>query len=94
MLVYKASQVVACVKEEPKSWTFQGREGVVHSAKLSVLGTDGGVASIRLKGKTAEELAAKISRVPIGKSAEIPILEVIPVFRSGDRKASGYEFAA
>lgn len=94
MLTYKAAQVVACAKNEPKPWEFQGKSGVSHSAKLACLGTDGGAVSITLKAKTDEELSKKIAKLPVGKPAEIPVTEVVPVFRQGERKPSGYELVA
>lgn len=94
MLVYKAQQVVACVKEEPKPWKMEGREGVTHSAKLAVIGVNAEAASIRLKAKSADELAAKVAKYTVGKPAEIAVVEVIPVFRSGDRRAASYELVA
>ena len=93
-LVYDAAQVVACVKEDPKDWQFEGKSGTVHSAKLAVVSSTGDVASIKIKAKTAEDLTKKVAQFTIGKTAKIPIKEIIPVFRTGDRKPSGYEFAA
>jgi hypothetical protein len=92
MLVYKAQQVVACTKLEPKPWEMAGRSGVTHAAKLAVLGVNGDVENIKLKSKTAEELVAKVGKFTIGKAAEVPIFAVIPVFKQGDRKPSSYEF--
>lgn len=92
MLVYKAQQIVACVKDEPKPWSFDGKSGVSHSARLSCFGVDGSVASIRLKAKTAEELVLKVSKYTLGKSAEVPINEVTPVFKTGERRAASYEY--
>lgn len=92
MLVYKAAQVVACTKEDPKPWTMEGRTGVTHSAKLALLSTSGDVDQVRLKAKSAEELLAKVGRFSIGKPAEVVVTEVIPVFRAGDRRACSYEY--
>lgn len=94
MLIYSARQVIACQEEEPKPWEFAGRKGTSYTAKLAVLGQLADVATIKLKAKTQEELASKIAKYPIGKPADIHILEVIPVFQQGNRKASGYELAA
>ena len=93
-LVYDAAQVVACVKEEPKDWEMNGKKGTTHSAKLAVVSASGDVASIKLKAKTAEDLTKKVAQFTLGKPAKIGIKEIIPVFRAGDRKPSGYEFAA
>lgn len=94
MLIYKAAQVIAITKNEPKPWEMGGRSGVSHTAKMAVVGNAADVASITLKSKTAEELTAKIGKFPIGKAAEIQIVEVVPVFKSGDRKAASYELTA
>ena len=93
-LMYKAAQVVACVREEPKPWEMNGRKGVSHTAKLAVVSASGDVAAIKLKADSADKLTEKVAKFAIGKSAEIPIREIVPVFRSGDRKPSGYEFTA
>lgn len=94
MLVFKAVQVIAIVKNEPKPWEMGGRSGVSHTAKMAVVGGNADVASITLKSKTAEELTAKIGRYVVGKASEIQILEIVPVFKAGDRKAASYEFTA
>jgi len=94
MLMYKAMQVVAVTKNEPKPWKMEGREGVNHSAKMAVIGTAADVASITLKAKTADELTAKVAKYTVGKPAEIQILDVVPVFKTGDRRAASYELTA
>lgn len=94
MLVFKAAQVIACNVQDPKEWTMNGRSGVTHSAKLAVIGPMADVASITLKAKTAEELKAKAAKYPIGKPAEVHVVDIVPVFKSGDRKASAYEYTA
>lgn len=94
MLLYKAAQVIAIVKNEPKPWEMGGRSGVTHSAKMAVIGANADVASITLKAKTAEDLDKKIGRFVVGKATEVPIQEVVPVFKSGDRKAASYELTA
>ena len=93
-LIYDAAQVVACVKLEPKDWEMAGRKGTSHNAKLAVVSASGDVASITLKSKSADELTKKVAQFTIGKPARIPIKEIVPVFKTGDRKPSGYEFAA
>lgn len=92
MLVYKAAQVIACTRLEPKTWSMNGQNGTTHSAKMAVLGVDGTAENITLKAKTAEELNAKVAKYTLGKPGDVPIREVVPVFRSGDRKPSSYEF--
>jgi hypothetical protein len=85
---------VACVKEEPKPWEFNGKTGVVHAAKLACVSASGEVASIKLKAKTADELTAKMARFTLGKPAEVQVTEIVPVYRQGDRKPSGYEYVS
>lgn len=94
MLVYKAVQVIAIVKNEPKPWEMGGRSGVTHSAKMAVIGENADVASITLKSKSAEDLTAKIGRFHVGKPTEVRITDIVPVFKQGDRKAASYEFTA
>lgn len=93
-LIYKAAQVVAIVRNDPKPWTMDGRSGVSHSAKMAVIGTGAGVAEITVKAKTAEDLDKKLSKCVIGKPADILIEQVVPVFKAGDRKAASYELTA
>jgi len=92
MLIFRSAQVVAIHKEDPKPWEMNGKTGVTHSAKLSCVGTRGDVAVIKLKAKTAEDLEKKIALYPAGKAADVIVLDVLPMFRPGERKASGYEF--
>lgn len=94
MLVFKAQSVIAATQEEPKEWSMNGRSGTTHSARLAVVGPKANVAEIRLKAKTADELKAKVAKYTIGKPAEIEIHEIVPVFRSGDRRAASYEMTA
>jgi hypothetical protein len=91
-IVVKAQQVVACVMEEPKPWEMGGKAGVVHSARLACVDSAGEVASIKLKAKSEAELKQKMAAYTIGKPADIRVKEIIPVFRSGDRKPTDYEF--
>ena len=93
MLVYKAKQVIAVTLRDPKDWEMNGRKGTTHSAVLCVLGGDGNAENITLKAKTSEELKAKVAKFELAKPADVPIKEIIPVFKAGDRKPSGYEFA-
>ena len=94
MLMYKAAQVVAVVKSDPKPWTMEGRTGVTHSAKMAVIGAAAGVAEITVKAKTAEELDKKLVKFVVGKPAEVAIEQVVPVFKTGDRRAASYELTA
>ncbi len=91
MLIYKAVQVVSINKNEPKPWEMGGKSGVAHSAQLACVSSTGEVSSIKIKAKTGEELDAKLKIFTPGKAAEIRIHDVVPMFRAGDRKASGYE---
>lgn len=93
-LVYDAAQVIGVVKLEPKDWDFGGKKGTTHAAKMAAYSASGDVANITLKAKTADELTKKVAQFTIGKPAKIAIREIIPVFKAGDRKPSGYEFAA
>lgn len=93
-LVYQAAQVIAVVKEDPKDWEMNGRKGTVHSAKMAVVSATADVATIRLKSDTAEGLVKKVALYAQGKPATIPITQIVPVFKQGDRKPSGYEFTA
>jgi hypothetical protein len=52
---------------------------------------DGKASNLKVKAKTAEDLVAKVGALTIGKPAELPVVEVVPVFRAGDRRASAYE---
>lgn len=94
MLMYKAAQVVAIVRNDPKPWTMEGRSGVTHSAKMAVIGQTASVAEIVIKAKTSEELEKKLAKFVVGKPADIAIEQVVPVFKSGDRRAASYEFTA
>ena len=91
MIVFKAAQVLKTVINEPKPWEMGERKGVTHSAKVAVFGELGDADTIVLKAKTEDELKAKLAKYPVGKPAEIRITTFTPVFRAGDRKASGYE---
>lgn len=79
MLVYKAAQVVASQPYHERPYKFKNDagemvEGVSKYSDVTVLGTGGAVAVIRFKGKTPEEVTAKVAKLTIGKAAEIPIL--------------------
>lgn len=80
MLVYKALQVVATSEmTHDKPWemvdekTGQKRTGVSNFCDVTVLSSGGGVAVIRLKGKNIDEVKAKLSKLTVGKPAEIQI---------------------
>lgn len=93
-LIYDAAQVVACVKLDPKDWAMGDRRGTSHRAKLAVVSATGDVASITLKSDTADNLVKKVNLYTLGKPAKVAIKEIVPVFKQGDRKPSGYEFTA
>lgn len=94
MLIYKAAQVIGVVKQEPKPWKMGDRSGVTFTAKMACVGAGMDTQCIVLKAKTAEELVAKVAKYTLGKPAEVPVLELVPVFKAGDRRASGYEMVA
>jgi len=94
MLMFKAAQVIVATLEEPKAWKMEGREGVTHAAVVCCLGHDGKASNIKIKGKSAEELNAKIGALTPGKPFDLPIIDVVPIFKQGDRRASGYELVA
>jgi hypothetical protein len=89
-LIYDAAQVLGCVKQPSKPWEFEGRKGTVHTAKLAVFGTLGGVAEITLKATSEEELVKKVSQYTPGKPAKVPISEIEPMYLEGRNKPSGY----
>lgn len=94
MLAYKALQVIAATREEPKDWEMNGRKGTTHAATICVLGHAGKADNIKIKAKTADELNVKVDALTIGKPYDFPILEVVPVFKAGDRRPSSYELVA
>jgi hypothetical protein len=94
MLQYNAAQVIACGSKDMKPWNINGKTGETHTAKLAVVSASGEATSIRLKAKTEKELTEKIAKYTVGKPAVIPITEVVPVFRAGDRKAADYEYTS
>jgi len=94
MLVFKAAQIIVATREEPKDWDMGGKKGTTHPATLCCLGFDGKASNIKIKAKTEDELNAKIAQLTIGKPYDLPIVEVIPVFKTGDRRASGFELVA
>ncbi len=91
MLMYRALQVIAATLEEPRDWEMAGRKGTIHSAMVCCLGHDGKASNLRIKAKTAEDIAAKVGALTVGKPADLPVVEVVPVFKAGDRRASAYE---
>jgi len=91
MLVYDATQVIQATKQPPKDWEMNGRKGTIHSAKLALLSASGDVETVVLKAKTEEELVKKLAVYTPGKPAKVPVRELIPVYKAGDRKPSGYE---
>jgi hypothetical protein len=88
MLVYKAAQVVAAQPYEEKGWEMPDdqnpgkmRSGISRFCDVTVISTNGSVASVRMKGKTADEVKAKVAKLTIGKPAEI----VITAMKTGAR---------
>lgn len=79
MLVYKAQTIVSSGNRvENKPWSMKGDDGkdisgVSNYVDLTVIGTAGAVAVIRLKGKDQVEVTAKLGKYTIGKPAEIEI---------------------
>jgi len=49
------------------------RSGVSNFCDLTVIGTAGQFATVRVKAKSESELVAKVGKYTIGKPAEIPI---------------------
>lgn len=93
-LVFKALQVICVTREEPKEWEMNGRKGVSHTAMVCCLGNDGKAANIKLKAAAAEELTEKISCLTIGKPYDLPVVEVVPIFKANERRPSAYELVA
>lgn len=78
MLVYKAAQVVAAQPVISKDWEMNGedgkpRKGTSIYSDVTVLGATGAVAVIRFKGKTEDDVKARVGKLTIGKPAEIEI---------------------
>jgi hypothetical protein len=94
MLAYKALQVIAATREEPKDWEMNGKKGTTHAAMICVLGHAGKADNLKVKAKSAEELHAKLDALTLGKPYDFPIIEVVPIFKAGDRRPSAYEFVA
>ena len=94
MLVFKSLQVICATRNEAKDWSMNGKSGVSHSAFVCVVGMDGKASNIKIKAASAEDLNAKIGQLTIGKPYEFPIVEIVPVFKTGERKAASYEYVA
>lgn len=78
MLVYKAAQVVAAQPIVTKDWEMNGddgkpRKGTSIYSDVTVLGAAGAVAVVRFKGKSEEDVKAKVGKLTVGKPAEIEI---------------------
>lgn len=81
MLVYKAQQVIAASAVTNKPYEFTDEKGAKKSgtsiySDVTVLGSDGSVAVIRLKAKTEDEVKQRVGKLAVGKAAEIPIRDV------------------
>lgn len=79
MLVYKALQLVKILPVVSRDWEMKNddgdgtRKGTSHYCDATVIGEQGDVASIRFKGKTADEATKKAAQYQVGKAAQIPI---------------------
>lgn len=79
MLVYKAQQVVSAQAIVERDWTMPGekgqadRSGTSIYSDVTVIGEDGAVAVIRMKGKTHDEVKQKVASLTPGKPAQIRI---------------------
>jgi len=76
--VYKAAQVIASQPFVSKPYEFTDEKGAVKRGEskysdVTVLSGTGAVAVIRFKGKTQEEVVAKVGKLTMGKPAEIEI---------------------
>ena len=80
MLVYKAAQVLASQPYVEKPWDMaddadptKRRTGVSKYSDVTVISPNGSVATIRLKGKDENEVKLKVSKLTLGKPAEIEV---------------------
>lgn len=78
MLVYKAAQVVSASPIEKRDYSFKGNSGdtiagTSIASRVTVIGQDGQVAVIKVKGKTEDDVKAKLAKLTPGKPAEIVI---------------------
>lgn len=80
MLVFKAAQVVASQAYQEKDWEMPDdqnpgkmRSGTSRFCDVTCISTNGSVAAIRIKGKTVDEVKAKVAKLTVGKPAEIEI---------------------
>lgn len=78
MLVYKCAQVVSASNLINRPYSFKDdkgaqRDGISIFADVTVIGTAGAVGVVRFKGKTEEEVKAKVGKLTVGKACEIEI---------------------
>lgn len=78
MLVFKAGQVIIAQNLVNKPYSFKDDKGAVREgtsiySDVTVISTNGSVAVIRMKGKTDDEVRAKVAKLTPGKPAEIEI---------------------
>lgn len=78
MLLYKAQSVINAQPIITKPYSFKDdkgaqRDGSSIYSDVTVISISGAVAVIRMKGKSEDEVKQKVSRLTIGKPAEIEI---------------------
>jgi hypothetical protein len=74
MLVIKMSNVLAVTN--PRPFSYKSKRGDTVSgfeADVQGLGGDGRMARVQFRGQTADIVAEKALRYPVGKPAEIPV---------------------
>ena len=78
MLTYKAQTVVQVTAVSSKPYSFPDESGKIRTgtsifSTATVIGVNGQVAVIKIKGKSEEEVRAKLTKIIPGKPAEIEI---------------------
>lgn len=82
MLVYKAQQVITASAVVSKAYAFtdektkEEKSGTSIYSDVTVLGTDGSVAVIRIKAKTEAEVKERVAKLTPGRAAEIAIRDI------------------
>lgn len=94
MIIFKAISIIGIVINEPKEWDYLGKKGISYTACVAVIGPRANVAAITIKAKNSDELKKKISLYTVGKPAEIEITDIVPVFKTGEKRAASYEMCA
>lgn len=78
-LVYSYAQLITKSAPVSKDYAFKDersgaeKKGVTHSATLTVLGRDGRVALIKVKGQSLDEVAQRIAPFEVGQAGQIEI---------------------